>query len=325
MIPPVAQAPREPGLQGVLEPGLDPEDQVVEVDEDGFLVTAGHGWRLSNDPDEWILWSGAAVVAVAAFQTLAALVAGALQGWSATPSAPVPLPAGYYPLVLLGGVLLLVIGRRAGAGARRASWVRALACIAAGTGGALLVAELVGNVAAIVDPPATVAGGLAAAVAGNAISAVGGMAGALVAGVAAALGVMVYRWSRADGERAPEGDPIVAPARVQRAMGAITLGMAAAVACLVAFHVGMAGQPGGEQNPPAPVSNPTPTANVLLPVLIPESGVSGQVGSGEVSILPSGCSVVESGVGLIVSCPSSSVSPDATATPDATSTPGPPT
>jgi len=149
----MAQTPDELQLDGVDEAGLDPEDAFLEVGEDGFLVSEGRGWHLPADLDAWVMWIGIAVVAVAAFQTLTALAAGALDGWSTgNGNVPLPLPTGYYSLVLLGGILLLVIRRQADAAAGRARWVQAAACVAAGTGSCLFIAQLAGNIGVIVLP-----------------------------------------------------------------------------------------------------------------------------------------------------------------------------
>jgi hypothetical protein len=167
MMPAMVGTPEEPGSQGTNEANLDPEDAPVDLDEDGFFVTSVRRRQFPTDLDVWVRWAGAVVVGVAAFETLAYLISGSLSGWATgIGNVPLPRPDGYYSLLLLAGVLLLVLGRGSSSGAVRAGWARGAACLAAGTGGALVVAQVAGNIGAIVRPSGEAYGQPAAYIAG---------------------------------------------------------------------------------------------------------------------------------------------------------------
>jgi hypothetical protein len=216
MIPAMVETPEEPASQGADGANLDPEDAPVELDEDGFLVSSGRRRQFPTDLDVWVRWAGAVVVGVAAFETLAYLISGTLQAWATgIGNVPLPRPDGYYSLLLLAGVLLLVLLRRSGLGAAGPGWVRGAACLAAGTGGALVVAQLAGNIGAIVQRSGLAFGQPAAYVAGNVVGGIGGFADVVISAFAAVLAVLLYRWSRAaastgiedGGGGVPEGEP----------------------------------------------------------------------------------------------------------------------
>jgi hypothetical protein len=241
---------------------LDPEDAPVELDEEGFLVSGGRRRQFPTNLDVWVRWSGAVVVGVSAFGTLAYLIAATLMGWVTGPSdLPLPRPDGYFSLLLLAGVLLLVLRRRFGSGTASAGWARGAACLGAGTGGALVVSQLAGNIGAIVHPLGEGYSQPAAYIAGGIIGGIGGLADAVFAGFAAVLAVLLYRWSRApagpaieDGQESePEGvieesgtstDPDREPrGSVGPVVASLLLGAVVAVACLYAFDLGIRSQP----------------------------------------------------------------------------------
>jgi hypothetical protein len=323
MMPPVAQPPEdEPddvALPALDEVGLDPEDAPVEVDDDGFLVSDSRGWRFPTDLDAWVGWAGAVIVAVAACETLAFLIEAALDGWApGLGNVTLPRPDGYYALLVLGGVLFLVL-RTGGAGSdRRPRWAGGAACLAAGTGGALVVAGLVSNIAVLLDPSGSVVGTVAdpyapPEVAAAVVGALAGCVAALLAAFAATLAVLLYR-------RLQLGDP---EAGIQEAgtgdgprlrrvvpmgpvMASLLIGAAAAAACLAAFQAGVASNPNDLlTSPPETSAAPVTSAPSPTPESIP----------GQVFTLPSGCSVEASGVGLIYVCPVSGSVPTITATP----------
>jgi len=292
----------EPGSQGARGANLDPEDAPVELDEDGFLVSRGHRRQFPTDLDAWVRWAGAVVVGVAAFETLAYLISATLQGWATGVSdVPIPRPDGYYSLLLLAGVLLLVLRRGPGSGAASSRWVRGAACLAAGTGGALVVAQLSGGIGAIVQRSGLAFGEPAADVAGNVIGGIGGFADAVMAALAATLAVLLYRWSRTasgrtvedgrqgmaegggDSGSAGEGEPEdgvetsgipAAPdwvpwGSVGPAVASLLIGAAVAGACLVAFAVGTRSEVNDYLGvPPATgapaVSVPSPAGTITL-------------------------------------------------------------
>jgi hypothetical protein len=311
----MARTPEDSGLQSLLEPGLDPEDAVLEVDDEGFLVSSGHRWHLPTDVEAWAGWAGEAMVAVAAFETVAFLIVAALDGWvPGLDNVTLPRPDGYYALLLLGGVLVLVL-RRGGAAGSEPRWGLGAACLAAGTGGALVLAGLVSNIAVLIDPSGSVAGTVAdpyapPEVAGVVVAAVAGCVAALLAAFAAALAVLLYRRLRlarteTGTEAGPRAGRVVPMGPV---MASLTIGAAAAVGCMAAFQAGVASHPNNLlETPPAASAAPV----TFLAVPTPES-TTGQITIGS---LPSGCSIEDSGVGLIVACPISHSALTVTATP----------
>jgi hypothetical protein len=315
----MAQPPattRSPGLgeNGAGETGPDPEGAFLATDDDGFLVSDSRLWRLPTDLDAWVGWVGAVMVAVAACETLAFLIVAALDGWvPGLGNVTLPRPDGYYTLLLLGGVLVL---RRGGAGSTgRPRWARGAACLAAGTGGALVVAGLVSNIATLVNPSGSVAGTVAdpyapPEVAGVVIGAVAGCVGALLAAFAAGLAVLLYRRLQLEEAEAgaDEGPRLGRVVPMGPVMASLLIGVAAAVGCMVAFQAGVASKPNDLLSIP-PEASAVPVTT--LPAPIPES-IPGQVTTGPV---PSGCSVEDSGVGVIISCPFSKSTPVATAAP----------
>jgi hypothetical protein len=160
--------------------------------------------------------------------------------------------------------------------------VRGAACLAAGTGGALVVAQVAGNIGAIVHPSAEVSGQPAAYIAGYIVSSVGGLADAVLAASAAVLAVLLYRWSRAaagpaieDGQESePEGviEESGMPTEpesgrggsVGPAVASLLLGAAVAGACLVLFAVGQSRNQVNSGTEPLPPSG-TPVFSVPSP------------------------------------------------------------
>lgn len=296
----MAEPPDELGAQGADQPDLDPEDAPVELDEEGFLVSSGRRWQFPTDLDVWVRWAAAVVVGVAAFETLAYLISGSLSGWgTGIGNVPLPRPEGYYSLLLLAGVLLLVLRRGSGSGTASPGWARGSACLGAGTGAALAVAQLAGNIGAIVQPSSGEFGLPAANVAGHVISGIGGFADAVIAAFAATLAVLVYRWSRIaagvgtedTGESEPEGrsdesgtstEPDWGPrGSVGPAVASLLVGAAVAVACLIAFAVGQRNQVNSGTGlfpvsvPPVvtiyegPCTSPAATGGPICPVIGP--------------------------------------------------------
>lgn len=256
----MTEPPEQPGSQRTEPTGLDPEDAPVELDQDGYLLRPARRWQFPIELDAGVWWAGVGVVVVAAISTLAMLASTTLNAWTAGDgSVPLPRPDGYYFLILLAGVLLLIVRRGAGADVGRPRWSMAAACLAAGTGGALMVVALVGNVAAIVDPSEAVygLGGSplpATDIAAVVIDGLQGLTTVAVAGFAAVLAVLLYRWSRTPAVPASEGgqgnesdfedgDPSSPPARrpggsTGPPVASLLLGAALAAACLIAFAAG---------------------------------------------------------------------------------------
>ena len=316
-------ATRSPGLgeTGPGETGLDPEAASLTTEGDGFLVSDGRRpWRFPTDLDAWVSWAGAVMVAIAACETLAFLIVAALDGWApGLGNVTLPRPDGYYALLLLGGVLV-VVPRSGGAGSNQPPrWARGAACLAAGTGAALVVAGLVSNIAVLHNPSGSVAGTVAdpyapPEVAGTVIGALAGCVAALLAAFAAVLAVLLYRRSQlARTEVGTETEAgTEAGSRLGRVvpmgpvMASLIIGAAAAVGCMAAFQAGVASNPNNLLETP-PVASAVPTPSVLAPT--PE------LISGQVTTLPSDCSIADSGVGLIVVCPIAHSATTATATP----------
>ncbi len=277
----MAPAPGEPRSSGSDDTDLDPEDAFLEVGEDGFLVSEGRSWHLPTDLDAWVMCAAIVAVAVAAVQTLAALAAGTLAEWvPVVVSVPLPLPAGYLSLVLLGGVIVLAVRREADAVAGRARWVQGAACLAAGTGSCLAIAQLAGNIGIIVRAPDEDGFGVApVGAAASVVTGIGGFADVIAAVLATALGVVLFRWSLARSEarggtgelsaRTPGGGP---------ALASLLLGAAVAAGALVAFQAGVTSSPNDLL---APVPSPSPTSSYsLLPYTLPPGGIE---------VVPSGC------------------------------------
>jgi hypothetical protein len=276
----MVETPEEPGRQGRDETDLDPEDAPVELDQDGFLVSSGRHRQFPTDLDAWVRWAGAVVVCVAAYETLAALISGSLLGW-ATGYLLLPPPDGYYSLLLLAGVLLLVLHRGLGSGTDSARWARGAACLAAGTGGALVVAQVAGNIGLIVHPSGNGLGEPAAYTAGAIFGGIGALSEAVLAAFAAVLAVLLYRWSRAaagpagEGGRESEPEDVIdesgtstAPGSgrggsVGPAVASLLLGALIAGACLVAFAIGTAR---AQTNSTIPTSG-TPVVSVPSPAV----------------------------------------------------------
>jgi hypothetical protein len=251
MLPPVVQPPEdepdEVALSALDEPGLDPEDAPVEVDDDGFLRSAGLSRYLPTDMDALVTWAGILVVVLAAFWTLGFLAQASLDAWaSGVGDVPVPRPDVYGLLVLLAGVLLLVIRRGSAAATGQSGWTREAACLAVGTAGALGVVGLVGNIAAIIDPSGECFGCVANPVLPPtelAATVVGGLVGlttVVVAVFAVVLGMRLYRWSPTSSEGEAEAGPEAAGVPIRRPVAALAIGMAVAAASLVLFGVGVA-------------------------------------------------------------------------------------
>lgn len=283
--------PPEQGSQRAQGTDLDPEGGALEVDDDAFLVTGGRRWQFPTDLDVWLRWAGAVAVAVAAFQSLAFLITLTVSGWTIADHPLLP-PDGYYSLLLLAAVLLLVLRHGSGSSAADSGWVRRAACLAAATGAALVVAQLVGNIASIVHPSNGAFGQPAAYTASDIVSDVGGLADAVIAGCAAVLALLLYQWSRAAaspaveeaGEREPEsgneesGAPAVPAWRPRGPVGpalvSLLLGAVVALACLLAFDLGIRNQTNSETgllptsgSPAVSVPSPAGTAT-SFPLII---------------------------------------------------------
>lgn len=214
------------------------------------------------DLDVWLGWAAALVVGAAAFQTLAYLCAMSLSGWG-FPDYPLVPPDGHYALLLLTGVLLLVLRRRP-ATITLPGWARGVACLAAGTGAAVVVAQVGGWVG---DSVQQWGGEVASPAyrAADVVATLNGVAGAVIAALAAVLAVLLYRWSPAatgpamedrpesapgdgSGEDWPadgiaDGGPSNWPERgfsgsVRPAVACLALGALVAGACLVVFAIG---------------------------------------------------------------------------------------
>lgn len=257
----MAETPDEPGSTGAEEADPDPQDERVELDEDGFPVESGRHGQLPPALDVWLGWAGTVVVGVAAYETVAGLISASLLG-SAAGYLLVPPPDGYYSLLLLTGVLLLVLRRPSSTAAP--GWVRGAACLAVGTGGALVVTQVAGNVGLIVSPSEETFSEPAVYTAAAIVAVVGGISEAVISAFAAMLAVWVYRGSRTAGEVVVEdvgeggregggesepGGGIdqtgASPAPDRRPRGSVgpavasfLLGVAVAGACLVASAVG---------------------------------------------------------------------------------------
>lgn len=312
--PPATTRSAGPGGTGAGNAGSDPEDAFLAAEDGGFLVSDSRGWRFPTDLDAWLGWAGAVMVGIAACETLAYLIVAALDGWApGLGNVTLPRPDGYYALLMLGGVLFLVLRRGGHGGTAQPRWAHATACLAAGTGAALVVAGLVSNVAVLLNPSASVSGTVAdpyapPEVAGVVIGALAGCVSALLAAFGATVAVLLYRRLQLAQTEAgiPEAGPEEGP-RLGRVvpmgpvMASLVIGAAAAAACLAAFQAGVASNPNDLLTRP-----PAPSA-VLAPT--PES-IAGQLPA-----IPSGCSVEAAGVGLIYVCPVSSSVPTITATP----------
>jgi hypothetical protein len=262
--------PEQRGSSPLDEPGLDPEDAPLEVDADGFLVNAGSSRRFPTDLDAWVGWTGITVVVLAAVGTLFLLANQVLTAW-ATDNGTLPLaqPDGYFALALLGGVLLLVIRRGAGG---RPGWLRAGACIAAGTGGAQVVILLVGNVPLIVDPSGAVTGVSLPPVELAEIVGIGvvGCTFVVMAAFAAVLAVLVYRRSRAGSDDADHGDQDGARVPIRRAVAALVIGMVVAAGGLVVQ--GIANRQNGQVVPASSSSPAVSGPIVAAPAISPGIG-----------------------------------------------------
>jgi len=318
MVGAMAQRPVTTRPPGPGETEMDPGDAFLEPEDGGFLVSDSRSWRFPTDLDAWVSWAGAVMVAVAACETLAFLIEAALDGWApGLGNVTLPRPDGYYALLLLGGVLFLVLRSGGAASNRRPRWAGGAACLAAGTGGALVVAGLVSNIAVLFDPSGSVAGTVAdpyapPEVAGVVVGALAGCVAAALAGFAATIAVLLYRRLQLGHQEAgiQEAGTAVSP-RLRRVvhigpvMASLLIGAAAAAACLAAFQAGVASNPNDLLTSPpetsaAPVSAPSPTPESL---------------PGQVFTIPSGCSVEATDVGPIHVCPVSGSVPTITATP----------
>jgi hypothetical protein len=284
MMPAMAEPPEELGARGADGTDLDPEDASVELDEDGFLAQRDHRRQFPTDLDVWLRWAAVVVVGVAAFETLAYLISWTVEAWATGEYVPLPPPDFLYSFVLLGGVLLLVLRRGPGSGTAGPGWLRGAACLAAGTGGALVVAQVAGNIRAIVQPP----GEPGAYVAGNVIGGIGGLAAAIISAFAAVLAVLLYRWSRAGSEGECKVGPGAAPVPIRRAVAALVIGMAVGAAYLVATEVGLRNQQVNQQ-----VSTPPTSGSPVFSV--PSSGIS--------ITLPEECSSPSGGGAIVCTLP----------------------
>ncbi len=161
-------------------------------EEPGFQIRL----RLPLDLDRWLPWTGAAVIAIGAFETLAQLVSGTLGGWNGTTPAgtPFPRPDGYYSLLLLAGVLLLALRRGRADDRRWIRWLRGVACLAAGTGGALLTTQLASIVETLRQPPGSPLEATTVTWTRD-VAAIGSAGDALLAAAAAGVAVLLYGWS----------------------------------------------------------------------------------------------------------------------------------
>ncbi|MGA8015351.1 MAG: hypothetical protein WCB85_05490, partial [Candidatus Dormiibacterota bacterium] len=173
---------------------LPEEDAFPEafLEEPGFQIRI----RLPLDLDRWLPWTGMAVIAIGAFETLAQLVSGTLGSWNGTtPSgSPFPRPGGYYSLLLLAGVLLLALRRGNPGDLRWIRWLRGTACLAAGTGGALLTTQLAGIVETLRQPPGSPLEAVTVTWTRD-LAAIGSAGDALLAAAAAGVAVLLYGWS----------------------------------------------------------------------------------------------------------------------------------
>ncbi len=171
------------------------EDALVDDDPDDRLLGGGRPiWRCPPDLDTWVTGAGGALVAAAALQTLAYIVWHTAVDWG-TGERP-PGPGGYFSLVLLAGVVVVAVGRRHAARAS-SRWVAAIACAAAGTAGALIVAQVVSAVQAL-SPQYLQPGGSGVAISASLVLTILNAVPAVAAIVPATL---LYRLSRGAGSR----------------------------------------------------------------------------------------------------------------------------
>lgn len=246
--------------------GDDAIEEVVFEEQGGLHLPLPTLPRLPTDLDGWVPWVAAALVVTAAAQTLLELVLGALEAWyvgSGTTATAFPRPSGYYSLLLLAGVLLLVLRREP---ARRSRWTRAVACLAAATAAALIVSQVVGAGEAVAERPAGETAPLTGMSVLGALVAVGD---AVVAAAALVLAAFLYRWSRPDvasaasrAADAPSAAPLLRPV-----VAGLAAGAAVAIACLVTFQAGITRNATQVVSPPvqAVPSFSTPRFSLILP------------------------------------------------------------
>ncbi len=217
---------------------LPEEDAFPEafLEEPGFQIRI----RLPLDLDRWLPWTGMAVIAIGAFETLAQLVSGTLGSWNGTtPSgSPFPRPGGYYSLLLLAGVLLLALRRGNPGDLRWIRWLRGTACLAAGTGGALLTTQLAGIVETLRQPPGSPLEAVTVTWTRD-LAAIGSAGDALLAAAAAGVAVLLYGWShRPERLAGREAAARRATSGAGAALIALLLGVAAGGASLLWFQLG---------------------------------------------------------------------------------------
>ncbi len=225
----------DPPSGGAASDPLPETDTLREAffEEPGFQIRI----RLPLDLDRWLPWTGAAVIAIGAFEALAQLISGTLAGWNGTtPSgAPFPRPDGYYSLLLLAGVLLLALRRGNPDDPRWIRWLRRSACLASGTGGALLTTQLAGIVETLRQPPGSPLGASTVTWTRD-VLAIGSAGDALLAAGAAGVAVLLYGWShRPAGRRAAARRATI---RAAPALLALLIEVAAGGASLLWFQVG---------------------------------------------------------------------------------------
>jgi len=118
------------------------EDDASLADDDQYDDYPASGWTFPADIDRWLIWTGIALTCLAAWQTATYFVGSVFFAWGYTGEA-IPRPNGYYSLLLLAGVLLLVWQRDDGT--LKGTRLRSLSCLAACTGGALVAAQATGS------------------------------------------------------------------------------------------------------------------------------------------------------------------------------------
>lgn len=235
--------------------------------------------RFPVDLDWWVAVIGALTIAVAAIQTLLSMVAADLQGWGGSGLAQLPAPSITQIVLLLGGLIVLVARRAAWPSARGRGWLEGLCCLAAGTAATLVIFQTAGAVQ-LFQSASTYP------VRSAQLADIGDFGLPLLAVAAVVLAVLLYRWSRQPVAVANDGGAFeaagaergaVGRVSVRRPVGAVLLGLAVAVAGLVAFNVGLQRQ-GANLIPSEPSEAPSssgfgPTNIVVEPYLPATVGI----------------------------------------------------